>query len=156
MLSRAGSDGSAVGVFERRMRGPAGAAIELGIETFQQNDLITLHVGEIRPSLVRVVSEVQDPADAVAEVTLCRDEVVLADAIPWADSNRVGFYRTGERPPYVDRREPAAELVFGFCRRQQVLNALWGGIIGKVVMGAAYGSRTPSFSRFFASPTRIV
>ena len=89
------------------MRGPAGAAIQLGIETFQQNDLITVHGGEIRPALVRIVSEGQDPADSVAVVTLGWDEVVLADAIPRADSDRVGLYRTSERPPYVDAQELA-------------------------------------------------
>jgi hypothetical protein len=121
------------GIGEGAMRREPGAAIGLGIETLQQQDLVGRHFGYIEPLMVGIVL----------------DRIGLADAI-WIDqvgSNEIsGFYRAGiahrqwrveqrplDRPPEIDDLDPAFQEFLGLIW-QEIADTLRTRTFGVVDM----------------------
>src|ERR1700724_3728731 len=132
--ARAGRRGR---VGERRVGGPAGAAVLLGIVDLEHDRLVALLAREPEPAMRRVVFDRVGLADAGGIAPLGNHEVGELHAARVADRERERFDRMPERPPHLHDGEAALEQLLGLVR-QEVAHALRAGPFGIVVVRALH------------------
>src|SRR5207302_5774653 len=68
------------GIIESRMRGPPRSAVFPAIVGLEHQRLVSLHVGKINPTVVRVEGNVVDLADSVRVASFSRNQILIRKA----------------------------------------------------------------------------
>lgn len=109
-------------VHERRVRDASRAAVRLGVEALDEQDLLGREALLVVPAVAVGVAHGEGLALARGVDERDGDEVVLADRVRVRDRQRVPLHRR-DRPPHVDDLHPALEQLRGLLRRQVVRHA---------------------------------
>src|SRR5258708_4945657 len=108
--------------------------ILLRFEALQENHLVALETGKIKPAVVRAVGETIDLTNFVAVNEICRNKVLGVNRLRITHGQRCGFDRSSNRPPDVDFGEAMLQSLLRFRRRQVVPRTARARLRGVIVM----------------------
>lgn len=109
-------------VGERGVRDAAGAAVGLGVEALDEEDLLGGQAVLVEPAVARAVADAQGLAAAVRVDEGDGDELLFADRRGLGDSQRVSQHGL-DRAPYVDDLDAPLEKLRGFLGGEMVRHA---------------------------------
>src|SRR6266852_4415817 len=105
-------------IVKRRMCRKARSSILLRIVALDQQCLVALHIREIEPTVIWIVSEPVGLADSVLIDEVARHVILGRDTPRVANRQRRILQRSSNRPPYIDLRETAFEQRISLVREK--------------------------------------